>query len=485
MAPGSYNASIVFTNATNGNGNTTRAVSLTVNPTPTGQLTVTLGPAAAVTAGAQWNVDGGAWQDSGATLTGLSAGSHTVNYKTIPGWTSPASRQVTISGGQTATVTGTYIQQTGGLRVTISPAAAITAGAQWSIDGGVTWRASATTVNGLPVGPCTVTYKPVTGWTAPTPTSVTIISGQTTTTTGTYSQETGNLQVTISPAAAVTAGAQWSVDAGATWQASGATVNGLAVGVCTVTYKTVAGWTAPAAASVTINNGATTTATGTYTQQTGSLQVTISPAAAVTAGAQWNVDGGAWQNSAATVSGLAVGTHNVNFKAVSGWTAPTAASVSDQQRCNHHRHRHLHPADGQPPGDDQPRRRSHGRGTVERRRRRLAEQRGHRQRPDRRNSYRQLQGRLRLDSPNGRFGHHQQRCNHHRHRHLHPADGQPPVTISPARRSHGRGPVERRRRRLAEQRGHRQRPDCRIAHGQLQVGHRLDFTGGRSLGHYQ
>jgi hypothetical protein len=37
---------------------------------------------------------------------------------------------------------------------------------------------------------------------------------------------------------------------------------------------------------------------------TGSLQVSLSPAAAVDAGAQWCVDGGAWQDSGAIVSSV-------------------------------------------------------------------------------------------------------------------------------------------------------------------------------------
>jgi hypothetical protein len=36
--------------------------------------------------------------------------------------------------------------------------------------------------------------------------------------------------------------------------------------------------------------------------KTGSLQVSLSPPAAVDAGAQWSVDGGAWRDSGATVS---------------------------------------------------------------------------------------------------------------------------------------------------------------------------------------
>ena len=62
-------------------------------------------------------------------------------------------------------------------------------------------------------------------------------------------------------------------------------------------------------------------------QQTGSLQVTISPAAAVAAGAQWRVDGGAWQNSDQTVSNLAVGSHTVEFGALAGWVKPEDQTV--------------------------------------------------------------------------------------------------------------------------------------------------------------
>ncbi len=61
---------------------------------------------------------------------------------------------------------------------------------------------------------------------------------------------------------------------------------------------------------------------------TGSLEITISPKAAVNAGAQWQVDGGAWQSSGATVSGLAVGLHFVAFSTVSGYPAPSLRMVS-------------------------------------------------------------------------------------------------------------------------------------------------------------
>jgi len=68
----------------------------------------------------------------------------------------------------------------------------------------------------------------------------------------------GDLVVNIAPAEAVAAGAQWSVDAGGTWNNSGATLS-LAAGNYTVTFKDVAGWAKPADVGAVVAQGATTT----------------------------------------------------------------------------------------------------------------------------------------------------------------------------------------------------------------------------------
>ncbi|MHC4643032.1 MAG: lamin tail domain-containing protein, partial [Planctomycetota bacterium] len=149
-----------------------------------------------------------------------------------------------------------------------------------------------------------------------------ISDGLTTTTSGTYTQQTGSLQVTISTQAAIDAGAQWQVDGGA-WRDSGYIESGLSVGTHTVEYKDITGWNEPADEDVQISDGLTTTTSGTYTQQTGSLQVTISTQAAIDAGAQWRrVDGGAWRDSGYTESGLPIGLYTVDFSEVLGWTKP-------------------------------------------------------------------------------------------------------------------------------------------------------------------
>jgi len=73
-------------------------------------LTVTTSPAGAISAGAQWSVDGGNGQASGTTVSGLTVGTHTVPFNNIAGWTTPSSQNVNISNGQTASVGGAYVQ---------------------------------------------------------------------------------------------------------------------------------------------------------------------------------------------------------------------------------------------------------------------------------------------------------------------------------------------------------------------------------------
>ena len=163
----------------------------------TGSLQATLGPAGANTAGAQWNVDGGVWQNSGATVTGLSPGSHDVYFNAVAGWDSPVSAQVTIAASATTPVTGTYLQQAGSLTVELAPTAATAAEARWNVGGGA-WQNGGATVGGLTVGSgYTINYNTIAGWASPPSASVTISSNSTTTATGTYLQQTGTPFMTL------------------------------------------------------------------------------------------------------------------------------------------------------------------------------------------------------------------------------------------------------------------------------------------------
>ncbi|HEX4265005.1 MAG TPA: choice-of-anchor tandem repeat GloVer-containing protein [Verrucomicrobiae bacterium] len=76
---------------------------------PTASVKVTILPAAAVKAGAQWQINGGALMKSGTLLSNLTAGAHVVSFSTIPGYTTPAPQIIDLTVGTVYPVTGTYI----------------------------------------------------------------------------------------------------------------------------------------------------------------------------------------------------------------------------------------------------------------------------------------------------------------------------------------------------------------------------------------
>ncbi|MBN2310387.1 MAG: M6 family metalloprotease domain-containing protein [Candidatus Hydrogenedentes bacterium] len=152
-----------------------------------GSLLVTLLPASAVSAGAQWRVDGGAWQESQATVNLLAAGTHTVSFSTVAGWDSPADAQVSVVDNAVTTESATYTPSpaTGSLTVTIQPAGALAAGAMWNVDGGA-WRNSGDTASGLSVGNHLVVFLALPEWDEPGPVTLAVSDGATTPYTGTY-----------------------------------------------------------------------------------------------------------------------------------------------------------------------------------------------------------------------------------------------------------------------------------------------------------
>jgi hypothetical protein len=56
-------------------------------------------------------VDGGIWQNSGATVSGLPLDIHTVSFSAIRGWTTPANQTISISANSTITDSGSYVDQ--------------------------------------------------------------------------------------------------------------------------------------------------------------------------------------------------------------------------------------------------------------------------------------------------------------------------------------------------------------------------------------
>ena len=301
----------------------TTILTATYTGAPVGSVSVTIVPAGAITTGALWAVDGGLWQASGATVSGLSLGSHSILYHDTTGFITPGGQTVTVTMGQTTNVTATYIPLAN-VSVTIIPAGAIANGAQWLVDSG-SWQNSGATVSNLSLGNHTITYLDAVNFVTPASQTVTLVAGQTTNLTATYTPF-GNLSVSIYPAGAITNGALWAVDNGL-WQAGGTTASNLSSGSHTIIFHNAASFATPASQTVTVVPGQTTNVATTYLPL-GNLTVSIVPAAAITNGALWGLDGGGWLASGTTVSNLSLGSHSIIFQSASGFVAPSNQTVT-------------------------------------------------------------------------------------------------------------------------------------------------------------
>jgi hypothetical protein len=189
LSAGTYNGTIRISASGASNTPEDIPVTFTVSTAPgTGSLTVDLFPAGAVSAGAQWRVDGGSYHNDGETVTSLTPGSHTVSFKTVTGYTTPADKIVAITSGVNTPDSGTYIVITpgiGSLTVNLFPADAVSAGAQWRVDGG-SYHNTGEVIGSLTSGTHTISYKVIPGYTAPTDQTVTINANAQTTINATY-----------------------------------------------------------------------------------------------------------------------------------------------------------------------------------------------------------------------------------------------------------------------------------------------------------
>ena len=235
-------------------------------PVPVPDVTTvkyTLSPDAVVTAGAQWKIDDGAWNDSGATVT-ATAGTHTIYFKDVNGYTTPASQTITLAAGEEKIGTAAYIYvvQNPTVKYTLSPANAVTAGAQWKIDENGAWNNSGAIVEST-VGTHTIYFKDVTGFIAPASQTITLAAGEAKIGTAIYVDQNPTVKYTLSPVAAVTAGAQWKIDDGL-WNNSGVTVTST-VGTHTISFKEVDGYNTPASQTITLVASDTKIGTADYT----------------------------------------------------------------------------------------------------------------------------------------------------------------------------------------------------------------------------
>jgi hypothetical protein len=295
---------------------------------PPPSLRIMLAPDQARIDGAQWTIDGGAWHNSGDSLEGLSPGEHKITYKSITGWREPALETVILFNGVSTTLTRLY-EQKASLTVNIEPLEARALEARWRLDSGP-WLSSGETLLNLNPGGHTLTFLPLSGWITPGPETIVLVAGEARTNTWPYAKQYGSVLVTVNPAEAVAAGAQWRINGG-TWQNSGALVGNLPLGDHSIEFRAVPQWVTPGNVTVSLTNEQTMLVVGKYNRVT-ALTVSIVPPAAVAEGAQWRLSGGEWTNSGVQIN-LLPGTYTVQFKELTNWLTPgmVSAVVVSQQ----------------------------------------------------------------------------------------------------------------------------------------------------------
>jgi hypothetical protein len=290
-----------------------------------GMLNVTIAPNEAVQSGAQWRAGNRPWKRSGETDASVPLGPQQVELNTIPGWVADPVPSVNISAGQLTRTTGSFRRGTGSIMITLQPAGAIQAGAQWRVDGGP-WQNSGSTLPNVTAGSRNIEYKEIPGWTRPGTENVVVNTGQTTSLVKNYTQQPGSLQVTIIGSGGDFTG-RWQVD-NMGWKGSNVVVNNITPGSKRIEFNEVPGWIKPNPMDVTVTSGQLQRATATYTRSSGLLRVIIQPGNVEAAGGQWRIDGGTWQPSRQLLSNIAVGAHQVEYSDVAGWVKPPPSPVN-------------------------------------------------------------------------------------------------------------------------------------------------------------
>lgn len=347
------------------NSNNTRTCSYTAMP---GSITVTLGPAGALAAGATWSLDGGTnWNESGATVQDLSVKTYTITYSAATGYVTPTATSYALAAGEAAGLSQTYeeIQLVGadciksqgfdGLDVhpwNWSVAYLDNNGLATNLDHGSGAEAATNLVlvgtnacriwgatNGAANPAVVFDNVDISGYTNVTLTIPFAASGP---------DSGDDLHVSVS----YDNGATWLPSVWGTQIADGYSTLKLDYNVFTNAERQPQGtpYVLAVADSRTqikvratfFNAAGSPNASdyyyldeiqlkgqeGTAPVVSSAMQVTILPAAAVSAGAQWRVDGGAWRASGAVATGLTAGAHTVSFSAVSGWTAPADVATA-------------------------------------------------------------------------------------------------------------------------------------------------------------
>ena len=308
----------------------TGSVVLSGLPT-TGTWTLTRTPGAVTTTGTGVST----------TVTGIPPGTYTYTV-TLAGTTSPASANVvinTVPGAPTAPTVGAITQPTCSVATGSVVLSGLPAGT-WTINpGAITGSTTSTTISGLVQGTYNYTVTNATGCISPASANV-VINAQPATPTApsvgaitqpSCSTPTGSVVLSGLPATGTWILTRNPGAVATTGTGTSNTVTGIPAGTFTYTVTNAAGCTSAASGSVVINPvpGAPSAPTvGTVTQPTCSVATGSIVLSGLPAG-NWTINPGniTGSTTTTTISGLAAGTYTYTVTNATGCTSPAATSV--------------------------------------------------------------------------------------------------------------------------------------------------------------
>jgi uncharacterized protein (TIGR03437 family) len=216
---------------------------------------------------ASYGGSGTSWSQSTAP-----AGTYTVTYNSVSGYTTPASETKTLTNGGSITFTGNYTQiATTGGTITVSTNRA---NASFAISGPSNYNGSGSSWSqaGAPAGTYTITYGDLSGYTTPAGRTITLSSGDTITFSGIYLaiSTTGTIVVNSN-----LDGASFTLSGAANYNGTGKawTVTDAPPGIYTIAYGDVPGYNKPASTNQTLTAAGTISFTGAYLAQPAKLIV--------------------------------------------------------------------------------------------------------------------------------------------------------------------------------------------------------------------
>lgn len=290
----------------------TGSINVTTNLS-TGSFAIT-GPASYSGYGTSWN------------KTGAPAGTYTITFGSVSGYTTPSSYSLTLSAGGSISFSGNYVQTP--LTGTINVSTNLTA-ATFTLAGPVTYTGSGTSWsnNAVPIGAYTITYGAVAGYATPNSQTITVGLGGSITFVGTYvaTATTGTIYVTTN----LTAG-NFTISGAASYSGSGKSwrETSAPAGSYTIAYGAVAGYATPSGETLVLTAGSSIRFTGEYIATPATTRINVETNLDL---ASFNISGPASYSGSGkswSTTGAPTGIYTVTFGTVPGYTTPPSQMIN-------------------------------------------------------------------------------------------------------------------------------------------------------------